>query len=249
MYFFEKFNVIWNLISLLFLFFRVYLSCASKSSELNMTIESISRHHTYWCALVLLVIISANLVQSVFVESLQRPCNGKKTCHECIQTKGCAWCAQPDFGERCFQNNTSPVTGSCAEPFVFSPINEQQITRALELTRRVDTYESNGGGGQYEEGQYQESSNKGHYSKSGFEQESYRQTGHIEASNSHRQTSQNVNYGSYEESGKIVQIYPQRVGLKLRISMFYWHYMHPSNLLKIVNLTQFFFIFHHRRST
>lgn len=209
-----------------------------------MTIESISRHHTYWCALVLLVIISANLVQSanqsVMVEQLHRSCNGKKTCHECIQTKGCSWCAQPDFGERCFQSNTSPLTGSCAEEFTFSPINEQQIKKALELTRHVATYESHGGGGQYEEGQYQEYNSKGHYSKSGSEQESYRETGHIGVSNSHRQTSQSVNYGSYEESGKIVQIYPQRVGLKLRISMFYWHYMYELNALNIVNLTQNF---------
>lgn len=249
--FFFNFNVIWNLIPL-FLFFRVYLSCASKSSELNMTIESISRHHTYWCALVLLVIISANLVQSVFVESLQRPCNGKKTCHECIQTKGCAWCAQPDFGERCFQNNTSPLTGSCAEPFIFSPINEQQIKKALVLTSlrngsRVN--ESHGGGGQYEEGQYQVNSNKGYHSRSGFEQESSRQTGHIGVSDSHFQTSQSVSYESYEESGKIVQIFPQRIGLKLRISMFYWQYMYELNALEIVNLTQNFVIFHCRRST
>lgn len=186
-----------------------------------MAIETISRHHMYLCGLVMLVIISANLVQGVFVESLQKPCDGKKTCHECIQTKGCAWCAQPGFGERCFQKNTSPLTGTCEDPFIFSPNNEQIIVAASSLTRRVNRTEGHSGGGGYEEGSYQEYNTKGRYSKTSFEQESHRQSSHSEFNSNHRQTSQSMNYGSYEESGKIVQIYPQRVSLKLRLSKFH----------------------------
>lgn len=199
----------------------MYLSCASKPSDLNMAIESISRHQL--CALVLLVIISANLVQSVFVESLQKPCDGKKTCHECIQSKGCAWCALPDFGERCFQQNTSSLTGTCPENYTFNPRNVEILKSSLELTRSVGRIGGGHGGGQYQEASYEEhSSSKGRHFKSGFEQESYNQNSQSAYSGSHRESSQNVEYGYQEESGKIVQIKPQRVGLQLRISMFNW---------------------------
>lgn len=195
---------------------RVYLSCATTQSELNMAVESISRQNMYLCALVLLVIISANLVQSEFFNNVIQ-CSGKKTCSECIQTRGCAWCAQPDFNNRCFQNNTSPLTGSCQEPYIFSPSNDLKIIQAQELTRRVESIGGGGGGG-YEEDLYQQHQSKGSHYHGGYEQELHTQSKQTQYSGSHRQVSESVKYGYHEESGRIVQIYPQVVDLKLRLS-------------------------------
>lgn len=38
-------------------------------------------------------------------DRVQNPCTNKQTCGDCIQTKGCSWCFEPDFNtnkSRCF---------------------------------------------------------------------------------------------------------------------------------------------------
>lgn len=57
----------------------------------------------------------------------QNPCAVKQTCHECIQTPTCAWCYQPDYGEkkRCFQPNiNTDLLLHCAEEYIYNPDNE-----------------------------------------------------------------------------------------------------------------------------
>uniref|UniRef100_U5EVW7 Integrin beta n=1 Tax=Corethrella appendiculata TaxID=1370023 RepID=U5EVW7_9DIPT len=134
--------------------------------------------------------------------SIQNPCVSKTTCKECIQTKSCAWCMQPDFGDRprCFQPSLTQLHGSCPEEYTWNPDNEQTLVINRELSRAG----SKAGGGQFVSG--------GSVSMSGSSSSS---------SSSHHQSSG----GSYfEESGSsnfgqdTVQISPQRVGLKLRIN-------------------------------
>lgn len=175
------------------------------------------------CAVLLLVIVSANLVQSQFAEKLiQNPCVSKQNCHECIQAKSCAWCLQPDFGDkpRCYQPSLSPLIGGCPEEFTWNPNNFEAFTIKKELTRGGVSARGRGqssGGGSYESG-----SSSGGYSRSEYGEESYNRQSQIKADQSSRKSGQRVDYGSYTESGDIVQIYPQRVQLALRISMFHF---------------------------
>ncbi|XP_073971192.1 position-specific antigen beta subunit myospheroid isoform X1 [Rhodnius prolixus] len=67
----------------------------------------------------------------------QDPCVLKQTCHECIQTPTCAWCAQPNFKEdqkRCFQPNAEAII-QCASEFVYNPDNEYTIRESKKLTK------------------------------------------------------------------------------------------------------------------
>lgn len=182
----------------------------------DMTIEMISRQ-TMYIIPVLLLAMAANLVQS---DSAPSSCASKLTCHECIQTKSCSWCLQPDYGDkpRCFQPSHDKSINNCAEEYTWNPDNEQRLVIHEELTRGASI--SGGGGQSMAGGSYEASSSKGSWSKSGSSYESYsKQHQHSESHNS-RKTAVHTSYGEHSESGHIVQIYPQRVNLKLRISMF-----------------------------
>ena len=132
----------------------------------------------------------------------QNPCVSKTTCRDCIQTKSCAWCLEPDFGDRprCFQPSLASITGSCPEQFTWNPDHEERILIREELTRA-----GSAAGGQSISGSS--------YSASGSSSSS----GSYSGSASFGGSSKGSAHGSASSSGKIVQIYPQRVGLKLRI--------------------------------
>lgn len=130
--------------------------------------------------------LSNVLAQSLDTVSLQNPCVSKLKCNECIQTPSCAWCFDPDFGERprCFQPSLTPNVGKCNEAFTYNPDNEQAFLEHRDLTKASSV------------------------SGSGSASASASGSGSAGAG------------GSASSSGEIVQISPQRVGLKLRISMF-----------------------------
>ncbi|XP_037807558.1 integrin beta-PS isoform X1 [Lucilia sericata] len=133
---------------------------------------------------------------------IQNPCVNKRTCHECIQTQSCAWCMQPDHGDkpRCFQHSYSNV---CPEEFIWNPDTVQSFTINRELTRAGYAAGAAGGqmsyGGSYYANSSYSSSSSGSYSGS------YGASGAAGAA------------GSFSGSD-IVQISPQRVSLKLRIN-------------------------------
>lgn len=185
-----------------------------------MAIDSISRQSWYLCA-VLLVAITSKLVQSASYESTASSCASKQNCHECIQTKSCSWCLQPDYGDkpRCFQPSHDKSINNCAEEYTWDPDNEQRLVIAEELTRG-GIAQSSGGGQSIAGGSYEASSSKGSSSSSGSTFESYSKQTQTSASQSSRKTSSRTSYGSVSSSGRIVQIYPQRVNLKLRISTY-----------------------------
>lgn len=198
---------------------RVRLSRECETSSVNMAIDTISRQCMYLSAVFFLVIASASLVESQLAEKLiQNPCVSKTSCRDCIQTKSCAWCLQPDFGDkpRCFQPSLSPLTGGCQEEYTWNPDHEEILVSRKELTRGGSAT-ARGAGQSIAGGSYEASSSKGSYSSSGFSRESYSRQSELFGSSS-RKTSSSTSYGSYSESGEIVQIYPQRVKLKLRIS-------------------------------
>lgn len=124
--------------------------------------------------------------------SAQNPCVSKINCHECIQTRGCAWCMDPDFGDkpRCFQPSSVSLIGGCKEEYTHNPDNEQQLLISEQLTRAGMLTASGAG------------------MAAGSAHGSAHAHGSASAS------------GSWGASGhqSIVQISPQRVGLKLRIS-------------------------------
>lgn len=98
-------------------------------------------------------------------------CGSKSSCHECIQTKNCAWCMDPEFSEsRCFEPGVSSLTKGCPENYTWNPKSNHHVTLQKALTpgdmgtnRRSD----------------------------------------------------------HSDSQTIVQVYPQRVELKLRISSYF----------------------------
>lgn len=151
-------------------------------------------------AVVLFFTLFTN-VQSQLPEKLtQNPCVSKTTCRECIQTKSCAWCMQPEFDDkpRCFQPSLSSLLGSCPEEYTWNPDIQERLVIAEQLTRGVA--QSGGGtfvsGGSIEEHGSSSHSEQSHFSSESGGQESMSASGHR----------------------KIVQIYPQRVSLKLRLS-------------------------------
>lgn len=160
-------------------------------------------------ALVVTFLAIAVPVTGQFSDKLsaaQNPCVSKTTCRDCIQTKSCAWCLEPDFGDRprCFQPSLASITGSCPEQFTWNPDHEEQILIREKLTRAGSVV-----GGEQISGM--------HYSESGSSSSSGSQS----SSGSYGSSSQGSAQGASSSSGKIVQIYPQRVGLKLRISKLY----------------------------
>lgn len=136
------------------------------------------------------------------LSAAQNPCVSKTTCSDCIQTKSCAWCLEPDFGDRprCFQPSLSSITGSCPEQYTWNPDHEERILIHEELTRAGKA----AGGGAHVSG--------AEYSASGSSSSSGSYSGSAQFGSSSR--------GSASSSAKITQIYPQRVGLKLRISKY-----------------------------
>lgn len=160
----------------------------------------------YFLALVL--ISTFGTIQSQFggekTVSFQNPCVSKTSCSACIQTQKCAWCMQPEFGDRprCFQPDLKPST-PCPEEFVINPDNEQIMIRDYALSRGGKALSGGGGmvsGGTIEEEESGHSSMSGSSSASGGASMSGGSSG--------------------SASGSVVQISPQHVHLKLRISEF-----------------------------
>lgn len=185
-----------------------------------MTIESITRHSRYVCVVVVLV-ITINLAQSASYESTPSSCASKLTCHECIQAKSCSWCMDPDYGDkpRCFQPTHDKSINTCSEEYTWDPDNEQRLEIAEELTRGGMSQATIGGGQSMAGGSYEASSSKGSHFSAGSTYENYNRQTQSSATHSHKESGMHTSYGSHSESGRIVQIYPQRVNLKLRISM------------------------------
>lgn len=185
---------------------------------------SVDRRRMWFLAVVATSFLIV-FVQSQFAPEklIQNPCVSKTTCHECIQTKSCAWCKQPEFGDkpRCFQPSLTALTGSCPEEYTWNPDHEQRLVIARELTR-AGSASISGGGTRVSGASISESSGHEHSESSrGSYSEHTRYSGHgrsgFEGAYQHNE---NVEYGQVSESGQIVQIYPQRVNLKLRISKF-----------------------------
>lgn len=145
----------------------------------------------------------------------QNPCASKASCSECIQTKTCAWCLQPqvDFGDspRCFQPSYD-ATSVCPEEFSYNPDSQltQVTNKELSRSKRMDFFAAGGGAaaagheGESAAGFHQQShsSSSGSYSSSSYDSAS----GHSSSSM------------SWRSEQEIVQIKPQRVNLKLRVS-------------------------------
>lgn len=170
------------------------------------------------------------LVTSQLIDpnALQNPCISRNTCRECIQTKGCAWCLQPPSEQnaieqpRCFQPSLSD-RDRCPEEFTWNPDNEVRVEIERALSRSSAAGISGGGG--YEEGAYYEEGYSGSSSYHGSHHEEHGAS------------------GSYGASGHshIVQISPQRMNLKLRISMFMKFINHIRPIMININF--------YRRST
>lgn len=162
------------------------------------------------CALALLAFVFTCFVFTVEAQLagklIQNPCVNKRTCHECIQTQSCAWCMQPDHGDkpRCFQHSYSNV---CPEEYIWNPDTVQMFTMNRELTRAG--YAAAAGGGQMS------------YGSSYYANSSYSSSSSGSYSGSYGASGSASSAGSFSGSD-IVQISPQRVSLKLRISKFYF---------------------------
>lgn len=198
-----------------------------------MAIESILRHRSYILPAIVLLVITINFAQS---ENAPSSCASKLTCHECIQTKSCSWCLQPDYGDkpRCFQPTHDKSINNCQEEYTWDPDNEQRLVIFEELTRG-GIAQGGGGGQSMAGGSYEASSSKGRYHSSGSTYESYNRETQSSASHSHRESGIHTAYGSHSESGRIVQIYPQRVNLKLRISMYFIQIYFRTRMTNLCN--------------
>lgn len=129
-------------------------------------------------------------------------CVSKPTCGDCLRTRGCAWCSQPDFGDkpRCFAA-AAVATVRCDA--IVNPQNEMLLVenRKLSKASRSGAGAATAGGG-FAEG-----------SSSAFEH-------HSATSSSSSGYSEQSDSGASASGGSksVVQISPQRVNLKLRIS-------------------------------
>lgn len=185
-----------------------------------MAIGSISWQTVYLCTVVLLLGINSQLGQSASYENTASSCASKLTCRDCIQTKSCSWCLSLDYGDkpRCFlPSHANKSINTCAEEDIWNPDNEQRLIIAEELTRGGMAQSI--GGQSIAGGTYEASSSKGSYSSSSSSFEKYSKQRQSSASYSHRESGAHTSYGS--DASRIVQIYPQRVNLKLRISTFF----------------------------
>lgn len=179
---------------------------------------------------VLLCILSTEYIaNSQFSPNVTplNPCSSKTTCRDCIQTKGCAWCMDPEYGSerpRCVDPSHFSFT-QCRKEFIYNPDNEITIKMDHELTRSGQSIQ----GGVYSSGSsYSASSSgsseiSGSYSASGGSSMSGRQSS---SGGSYGSRSSSMSGGSSSASGaafgfgsQIVQIRPQIVDLKLRISI------------------------------
>lgn len=86
-------------------------------------------------AVLLLVTVYSNF--SLAESFDQNPCLDKKTCGDCIQTKQCAWCWQPDYYDkpRCSLPDLNNV---CQKEYLWSPDNMEMILQAEQLSQRED---------------------------------------------------------------------------------------------------------------
>lgn len=176
----------------------------------KMTSNSCSAVLSIYCFLLSLFLVNGQLAEKL---SSQNPCVSKATCHDCIQTKSCAWCLQPqaDYGDlpRCFQPSYGVGDSRCPEEYTYNPDNEMIPLLNMELTRRVSGAAAEGGGAM-----------AGGYSASGYSSSgSSYQASSSSSSHYGSSSSSGSTYGfGAAASGGIVQISPQRVKLKLRIS-------------------------------
>ncbi|XP_052750647.1 integrin beta-PS [Galleria mellonella] len=124
----------------------------------------------------------------------QNPCSSKTTCSDCIRTASCAWCFAAEFnGPRCFNPAIEGGTAGCDEAYIFNPDNDLATTSSRELSRAKGRM---GMGSSY----YEESASaKG----GGFAAAGGAAGGAAGA-------------GGHGEN--LVQIKPQKVGLKLRMN-------------------------------
>ncbi|KOC60198.1 Integrin beta-PS [Habropoda laboriosa] len=125
------------------------------------------------------------------------PCISKQTCHECIQTPHCAWCAAPKFSEkRCFLPNiNTKIFATCPAEYTWNPDNVFSMIRHRNLT-------------------------KGGYASGGSNSYEYSYTNSSmfsSSSQSNRESSSSSSSASNRRQ-EAVQIWPQEVNLKLRIN-------------------------------
>ncbi|KAL6266943.1 hypothetical protein P5V15_000028 [Pogonomyrmex californicus] len=153
---------------------------------------------------MLVVILLVSFVQANYPppERLtgMNPCISKQTCHECVQTPHCAWCAAPKFPEkRCFLPNiNTKILSICPPEYTWNPDNVFSMLRHRNLTKGGYAVGGAGGGGY----------------------------GSIESSYSNFSSSSSSSSHSYKESWgsggsrrqEAVQMWPQEVNLKLRIN-------------------------------
>lgn len=157
-----------------------------------------------------IVVVAAKAKSEKF--TLQNPCASKTSCSECIQSKSCAWCLQSQsiFGDspRCFQPSYDS-SSVCPEEFTYNP--DSQLTKLenkeLSRSKRMDYLAGGGGGAAGLEG-----SSSGGFQQSSSSRSSYSSQS---SSSSSYQSSSSMSWRSEE---KIVQIAPQHVNLKLRVS-------------------------------
>lgn len=186
-------------------------------------------------SLLITILLSLTSIHAIILQDIN-PCLGKLSCHDCIQTKGCAFCSEEgDFSDRsrCFKPELHTTNErKCHENYTINPDTEIKIEINNELTRHHISSGSSGtyiSGGGIETGGSSYSSSFGGYSESSYGS-SY---------NKHMKSSQ----------GQVVQVSPQKMNLKLRISkyckiyaQFYMFHIN-CNFYCFVNFNLFYFFF------
>lgn len=144
----------------------------------------------------------------------QNPCISKTSCSDCIQTKTCAWCLQPqkEYGDypRCYQPSHDS-NKQCPEEFEYNPDSQLTATvnKELSVSKRMD--QLMGDAPAMGHGQSAASS-------SGYSKQSSSSSGSYSSSSYSSSSGSSSSHMSWSSEEEIVQIKPQRVQLKLRIS-------------------------------
>ncbi|XP_046678492.1 LOW QUALITY PROTEIN: integrin beta-PS-like [Homalodisca vitripennis] len=89
----------------------------------------------WWMLTLSVVCVSVYSQQTE--KGTQNPCTVKQTCHDCIQTPTCAWCAQPTGFEdhnRCYQPSGNPRV-ECNASYIVDPSNEFRTIVQRKLSK------------------------------------------------------------------------------------------------------------------
>lgn len=97
---------------------------------------------------ILLIVVCGVISAQVNESTVIDPCTSRATCRECMQTRTCVWCAEPNRGpSRCYEPSLSFNNQNCDPDYVLNQKTKEyrDFPGIQELTRAADRIETTTG--------------------------------------------------------------------------------------------------------